>query len=110
MHQISTVIAILVTVLLALFVQSSVFTLSAFAVSFLAATVGVSVLLKIVIHNISVFSINLVLLISGFFAIVWRLLGLNNFVNEAFPSILLGIIVGVIAEKYYHKYKKQETT
>ncbi|PJA96390.1 MAG: hypothetical protein CO129_06760, partial [Ignavibacteriales bacterium CG_4_9_14_3_um_filter_34_10] len=109
-HQLSSLLTIILTVILALYVQSSVFTLSAFAVSFLAATVGVSVLLKIFKPNVSVFTINTVLLVSGIFAIMWRLLGYHNFINEAFPSVIIGLLIGIISEKILIKAKVEVTT
>jgi sodium/proline symporter len=106
-HQISTLAIVLLTLVLALFVQSSVFTLSAFAVSFLAATIGVAIMLKITRPSISFKSINVVLLTSGITAISWRLLGYHNDINEAFPSLILGLFIGVFADKYlFNKFKK----
>jgi len=109
-HQLSTIFIIVITIILALFVQSSVFVLSAFAVSFLAATVGVAVMLKIVKPSVSFYTINTVLLTSGFVAILWRVLGYNNYLNEAFPSLVIGICIGLLTEKFHLSHIVNKTT
>ena len=95
-----------VAVFLAFYVDTTVFELSLFSASFLAASIGAALTIKIFSIKHSELSLSVGVLLGGLLTIVWKLLGLSVFIHEGLLGFLLCLLFNFVIGNFVAQVKK----
>ena len=104
MAKLGTVCVTLLAMFTALFAQSDVFSLVAFAFSGLGASIGSVLILRLFNVDIPEWGAILVAISGGGTVVLWGTLGLNTYVNQGLPGFVCAFLVYFII-KIYLKFK-----
>lgn len=81
------------TILIAIFVDGSVFQISLFAISLVGASLAPAVMIRLLGWHCTPLSIFLTIALGFVAALIWRVAGYNNVLNEAAIGIATGLLV-----------------